>query len=149
MEGTLSPADLQTVGNVQKTLGQFQDAQKLGAPVGSSTVQNLISQNVLASTKAEPGGLGLANTGFAKQAATVYKWATQANEPEVQMRLAQALLDPQDAAALMLRMKPGTQGSEFQRQLERAVNLGSGALTDSTEKIPCSYRCVDWSLSDG
>jgi len=108
LEGTLAPEQMDTLRSAATALASRASADDLGRAVGSNTAQNLISQNML---RQMLGPLGLPQ-GWAERgaASTIgqtltrpFQWAGQVGEGRVMGRLAQAALEPQDAAALLLR----------------------------------------------
>lgn len=105
-------SDINALQNVARDLGRKASAEDLGRAVGSNTAQNLASQNLLRRTL---GPTGLPQS-FAESTALqtllapvtgLYKLGGA--EQRIIDRLAQAALDPQDAAALLklARKNPG------------------------------------------
>ena len=127
LEGTLEPAQLEMLRNVAADLARKASAQELGRAVGSNTGQNLVGQNLLESVI---GPLGLPKT----WASTVAQNALTENlvarpigylarpaERRVQDALAQAMLNPQEAAGLLgLALRPRVTGL-LASEAERAI----------------------------
>ncbi|MFM9922765.1 hypothetical protein VLK31_07225 [Variovorax sp. H27-G14] len=94
----LAPEQLSLLRRLQADLNASQLASNAGRAVGSNTVQNLASGNLLQSVM----GRGLSGVpavqGLAGRALNVVYGGANA---QIQERLSQALLDPQRAAALM------------------------------------------------
>ena len=134
VENSLTPEQLATVNSVGNTLGQISDSQLLGKASGSPTVQNLITQHALANAGRTVGPF-LSNNVAAQTVLGLPLNFAMAHfaEPAVQNRLAQALLNPSDAASLMQAQLPSGQNllQSYLDQLTTKVPLG---LVDSTEQ---------------
>ena len=124
----LTPEQMATVTNVAKSLGRVGNATDLGRGVGSNTFQNLAMDNLAAQggvpsavsilANFVPGMHGLGNVisgAASKVGGMLYKNADQ----NMRARIADLLLDPKSAAAVMdAAGKPGT----LQRLVEKAAN---------------------------
>jgi hypothetical protein len=102
MDQVLTPQQTQTLQNIQQDLMRSDFAQTAGRGVGSDTVQkmafnNIMAQSGLPSALQNFPGMGIAGNLAQRFGQVVYR---DANERMAQ-QLAQALLDPQQAAQLM------------------------------------------------
>lgn len=127
MQDVLTPDQLALVEGVAKDLARKSNAQDLGRGVGSDTFQKLSMQNI-AQQSGMPrlvGGL-LEMPGVSRATA----WAYRDTDAKMQEMLADALLDPQKAAALMERAnKKWLQDNpKVRRLLEQAVVRSGGLL---------------------
>ena len=104
LERFMPSADIGTLQNVAKDLGRKAAAEDMGRAAGSNTAQNLASQNLLRRTLG-PTGLPQSwseSTALQTMLAPVtglYKLGGA--EQRIMDRIAQAALDPQDAATLL------------------------------------------------
>jgi hypothetical protein len=124
MAGVMDPSQMSTLNAVKDDLLRADFAQTAGKGVGSDTVQklaysNLLNQSGLPSmATAIPRGIGVG--GMLQRLGDVgYK---SANE-EMKTKLAQALLNPQDAAALM---EAGVVNPQVQMLIEGLRRGGAG-----------------------
>ena len=108
LEGMLEPNQLQMLQGVAQQLGRRANAEELGRAVGSPTAQNLVSQNLLRQILG-PLGLpeGWAEGAVGQGVGRLPQWLLQTAEPRVLNRLSEALLNPQDAANLLMLAAPG------------------------------------------
>lgn len=127
MRDVLTPDQLALVEGVAKDLARKANAQDLGRGVGSDTFQKLSMQNI-----AEQSGMprlvgGLLDMPGVSRATA---WAYRDTDAKMQSMLADALLDPQKAAALMeLANKRWLQDNpKVRRLLEQAVVRSGGLL---------------------
>lgn len=102
MEGVLSPEQLKTAQGVARELAKRAKADEVGKIPGSNTAQNLVSQDLLRQTL---GPLGLPDS-FAQgtllqSLMRIPQFAASLGEKRVINRLADAMLDPQEAARLL------------------------------------------------
>jgi hypothetical protein len=108
LEDTMSPSQMATLRAVAQQLARRANADDLGRAVGSNTAQNLISQNML---RQMLGPLGLpqgwaekgAQSSLLQTVTAPVQWAGQIGQGRIMGRLAQAALDPNDAAGLLTR----------------------------------------------
>lgn len=100
MSNVLTPEQMQLVEGVAKDLARKTNAQDLGRGPGSDTFQKLSLQNI-AQQSGMPRAVGglLDLPGVSRATA----WAYRDTDQKMQSMLADALLDPQKAAALMER----------------------------------------------
>lgn len=106
LAGTLSPEQNTTIRQVGEQLGRRANADELGRAVGSNTGQNLASQNVLRQFLGPlglPQGMGerAAQSTLGQSILRPLQWAAQTGEPRILQQLANASLNPQDAARLL------------------------------------------------
>lgn len=96
LDDVMTPEQLQQIQSIAKDLSRQQAAQNLARPVGSNTVQNLSSQNLI-----EQSGIPK----FLSKPAQALRWLRPLdfsdNDAAIRQKLAQALLDPEFAAELM------------------------------------------------
>lgn len=106
LAGTLTPEQNTTIRQIGEQLGRRANADELGRAVGSNTAQNLASQNVL---RQFLGPLGLpqsigeraAQSTLGQTVLRPLQWAAQTGEPRILQQLANASLNPQEAARLL------------------------------------------------
>jgi hypothetical protein len=134
LANVLSPQQMQTVNQVGEQLARRAQATDLGRATGSNTGQNIVSQNVLSQFL---GPLGLPQ-GVASRFASgavgrslgqlPTKLLYGAVEPDVMTHLANAALDPQMAAGLlMMKQNPAIARALWARQgLLSAPTVGLG-----------------------
>lgn len=127
MNNVLDPQQMQLVEGVAKDLARKANAQDLGRGPGSDTFQKLAMQNI-AQQSGMPrvvGGL-LELPGVSRATA----WAYRDTDQKMQAMLADALLDPQKAAALMERAnKKWLQDNPLARRLLEQATGRMGLLT--------------------
>jgi hypothetical protein len=119
----LKPEQLDTLNNVRQDLLNQDFAQTAGRGVGSNTVQNLAYTNMLDQFGVPTGLRGMAPVGtvgniIGRAGDVAYK---RANE-RLAAELAEALLDPQKAAEVMLK----AQRSGVNPKLIEALQIGAG-----------------------
>jgi hypothetical protein len=121
----MEPGQMQTLNAIKDDLLRADFANTAGKGVGSDTVQKLAYSNLLdqagvpSFVRAIPGAGTVG--GLAQR---VGKLAYQDANDEMRTRLAQALLNPQDAAALM---EAGMVSPQLVRSINAARRIGSGA----------------------
>lgn len=117
---TLSPEQLQTLRNVQADLNASTLANTAGKAVGSNTVQNLGSDQLLTQAL----GTKLGGSGVAKETlGRVAGFAARRANAAIEERLGQAMMDPSTAALLMeLSKRP-----DLLQRLGQAPNVALGA----------------------
>ena len=94
----LSPSQLQVLRNIQADLNAAQIANNVGRSVGSNTVQNLAQNQLLESTLGRTlGGSTTASSTLGRLLQVPYGTANK----QIQERMGNALLDPQEAARLL------------------------------------------------
>lgn len=106
LEGVLSPNQMTTVRQVGEQLARRANADELGRASGSNTAQNLASQNVL---RQFLGPLGLPQSVGERAAQSTLgqtilrplQFAAQTGEPRILQQLANASLNPREAARLL------------------------------------------------
>jgi hypothetical protein len=102
LNDVMTPDQARTIRAVADELGLQSAVENAGKATGSNTAQNLASQNVLRQLIG-PTGLpqSWAENALLTTIMRPVQFAAQAGEPRVTNRLAQALLNPQDAAELL------------------------------------------------
>lgn len=102
LEDVLTPDQLKTLTDSRELLAQRASAQNLARSVGSNTAQNLASQNILRQTA---GAIGAPQSFIESQILpTIMRpmnFAMQAQEPSIQQKLSEALLNPAYAKTLL------------------------------------------------
>lgn len=106
LAGTLAPDQNTTIQQIGEQLARRANADELGRAVGSNTGQNLASQNVL---RQFLGPLGLPQSMGERAAQSTLgqtilrpmQWAAQTGEPRILQQLANASLNPHEAARLL------------------------------------------------
>jgi len=117
LDGVMTPQQMDIINSVAQDLARKANAQNLGRGVGSNTFQNFAMDNLSASmgmpsaVKAALGVLpGMSATGtlLAKGTGALGKLAYTSADQAMRAKMAQALLNPQEAASLMqAAAKPG------------------------------------------
>jgi hypothetical protein len=126
----MTPGQMQTLDAVGQDLARKANAQDLGRGVGSDTVQKLSMQNVAAQSGMPRlvGGL-LDMPGLSR----AVSWAYRETDQKMQSLLADALLDPAKAAALMQRAdRKWLQDNPRVRQLLEQTAIRSGGALGMT-----------------
>lgn len=127
-DNTLSPQQMATVNNVAQDLARTANAANLGKGGGSDTVQKLAMQNIAAQS-GMPSAMGALTGVGSKALGLVYDDANQ----KMAQKLAQALLNPGEAAALM-----GNAGQGFMANSPTARNALAQALWRSSFALPAA-----------
>jgi len=135
-DNTLSPQQLATVNNVAQDLARTANAANLGKGGGSDTVQKLAMQNIAAQS-GMPSAMGALTGVGSKALGLVYDDANQ----KMAQKLAQALLNPSEAAALM-----GNAGQGFMANSPTARNALAQALWRSSFALPAAGAQLQESL---
>lgn len=119
IDEVLDKSAVDILNNIAKDMGRKAAAEEAGKAVGSNTAQNLSAQNLLRRTLG-PSGLpqswaeSTALQTMLSPLTGIYKLGGA--DQRIMDRIAQAALDPNDAAALlMLSQKPGLMGLVGQR----------------------------------
>jgi hypothetical protein len=127
LERIMTPDQMGTLQSIAKDLGRKAGADDLAKTVGSTTAQNLAAENLLRQTLGPLGvpkgwleGEVLPN--MAKALLSPYKLMN--TDQAINQRLAKALMNPQEAAALVSRLPPGDQGRMLQLLTRGAVPAG-------------------------
>lgn len=106
LENTLTPSQLGLLGNIKDDLSRAEFGANAGRPVGTNTIQNLAYGNMLnqfgVPNVLKGSALGQVAGGLLGKAADVVYG--KANK-EIASRLAQIMLEPQEAAQLMMQTK--------------------------------------------
>jgi hypothetical protein len=114
LERIMSPEQMATLNAMRDQIAGVANANNLGRAVGSNTGQNFVSQNFLRQTL---GPLGLpqswAESALLESLLRPVQFAAKAGEQRITPQIANALLDPQEAARLL-------QMAEQRSLLERA-----------------------------
>jgi len=102
LSDVMSTRDIYALENLARDIGRKQFAETAGRATGSNTAQNLVSQNML---RRMLGPTGLPQS-WAENTmlGTLFRpvqFAGKLAEPRIQNRLAELLLDPQQAAAVL------------------------------------------------
>lgn len=102
IENTMSPGGLNTVHGIAKDLAARAQSMELAKGIGSNTAQNLASQNIMRQLF---GPMGMPERFMESQVMPTLirplQYGMKAQEPAIQQKMAQALLDPELAAQLM------------------------------------------------
>lgn len=130
LEGTMGPQGMATLNAVAADLGRKANAQELGRGVGSNTFQNLAMDNIAQQSGIPRAVGGLLDLPLISRGVA---WTYRATDQKVRDSLAEAMLSPQKAAALMaaadkkwLADNPGVR-----RALEQAAVRPGGLLGGS------------------
>jgi hypothetical protein len=114
LERIMTPEQITTLNAMRDQIAGVANANNLGRAVGSNTGQNFVSQNFLRQTL---GPLGVpqswAESALLESLMRPAAWAAKAGEQRIVPNIANALLDPQEAARLL-------QLAEQRSLLERA-----------------------------
>lgn len=104
LENTMDPGQIATIRNVAADLARKVNSEELGRSVGSNTAQNLVSQNILRQALG-PTGLpqSWAESTLLQTLLRPVQFAAKAGETKVTPIIGDALLNPQEAARLLLR----------------------------------------------
>lgn len=112
----LEPDQMRALQSIADEIGLQAAVAEAGKAVGSPTAQNLASQNVLRQLL---GPTGLPQTwsenALLNTLMRPVQFAAKAGEPKITNRLAQAMLDPQDAAVLLQMANNPTMAERFGR----------------------------------
>lgn len=138
MAGTLTPNQMQTIRNIQADLLRSDFANTAGRGVGSDTVQKLAFNNMLRQSGVPSALQGVAPVGLVGNVAqrlgqVVYR---DANE-EMAQQLARAMLNPQEAAALMESAMVNPQTAALIQGLRRggtAIGASAPGLIQSNQQ---------------
>lgn len=129
LENTMDPAQISTIRGVATDLARKVNSEELGRAVGSNTAQNLVSQNVLRQLLG-PTGMpqSWAESTLLQTLLRPVQFAAKAGEQKVAPIVGDALLNPEEAARLLLlaqrRSLMERGGSEISRYLPAAGLLG-------------------------
>jgi hypothetical protein len=126
LENVMDPAQMDTLRGIQDFLARKQAAEKLGLGVGSNTAQNLAGMNVVRQV-AGPLGVPASWMGdvFSQSLARPWTLGAAPVETAIQQRLAQALLNPQEAARMLQAATPSQQQALIQSLYQKALTTGS------------------------
>lgn len=117
LDSVFTPEQVNAVRAIADELSTVGAVEAAARASGSPTAQNLASQNVL---RQFLGPTGLPETWaegtFLNSIMRPVQWAAKAGEPKITNRLADALLNPQDAAALLEMASIPTVSQRFGRQ---------------------------------
>lgn len=139
----LSDSQMKTIRQIGEQLARSDNAAKLGAPKGSPTAQNLISQNSVGQFL---GPFGLPNNMAGRVAGGALgrtvgrpaQWLSGAAEPDILRVLSQAALDPQTARRLLqATQRPGMGQALWNRQGllgPTGGDIARGLLGDSAQQ---------------
>ena len=117
---------MNTINAVRDYLARRAATGDLSAARGSDTAQNLAGRNILQSISGPLGlGDGFVSSAFAQTLARPLSLVAQPAEAAVQRRLAQALLNPQDAAQVLQGVTPSQRQALIQNLYQRALTTGS------------------------
>lgn len=106
MDSIMNPQDMATIQGVGEELARMSNAQNMGRAVGSNTGQNLVSQNFLRQLLG-PTGLpeSWAESTLLQSVMRPAQFAARLGEGRILNRLADAALDPKDAASLLIQVQ--------------------------------------------
>lgn len=126
LDNVMEPAQMETLGGIQDFLARKQAAENLGRGAGSNTAQNLGGMNVM---RQVAGPLGMPASwleGVVSQTlARPLSLLAAPAETAIQQRLAQALLNPQEAARMLQAAAPSQRQALIQNLYQRALTAGS------------------------
>jgi hypothetical protein len=136
LAGVMDPQQMQTLGAVRDDLARAVAAQNAGRGVGSDTVQKLAYSNMLNQAGVPMAlrnmpGAGVAGNILAQGAQIGYSNANR----QLSEKLAEALLDPKKAAALVKRLDklPGRQAAELTRVLATPAALSLPGIVNAQQ----------------
>lgn len=124
--------DIEKLTNIARDLARKSNAESLGKATGSPTAQNIASANMIDRLFSQLGvPQALADTGVARAVMAPYQALANlsGSSQNINERLAQALLNPDDAAMLLAR--PAAQG---------LLNPGAAALGPRRGLLELGYR---------
>ena len=101
LENTLTPGQMDILNGVGTDLARKVNSQNLGRGTGSNTAQNIAMQNIAAQS-GMPSAMGLVT----KIGGKPLDWIYHQYESDMQRKLAEALLNPQQGAQLMQNVQP-------------------------------------------
>jgi hypothetical protein len=135
MDRIMTPEQMATLRALEREWGGLANAENLGRATGSNTGQNLVSQNVLRQTL---GPLGLpeswAENTMLQSLMRPVQFAGKLGEQRVTPRLAQAAIDPKEAARLLKRAEKrgllGVAAPEVARYLPAMGAAGAPDFAD-------------------
>jgi hypothetical protein len=118
LDSVFTPEQIRAVRSIADELSTVGAVEAAARTTGSPTAQNLASQNVL---RQLIGPTGLPET-WAENAllmtlARPMQWAAKAGEPKITNRLAEAMLNPRDAATLLEMASVPTVSQQFGRRV--------------------------------
>ena len=123
----LSPAQMETVRNVAKSLGRVGNATDLGRGPGSNTFQNLAMDKV-ANEAGIPSAIDLLGSKIPFLAKIVDSMGNK-SEQQMRLKLSQLLLDPQSTAMAMSAARDEAQRAALRSgRLSDLVGYGSRAV---------------------
>jgi hypothetical protein len=102
LENSIDPANLARLQNLKSDLARSVQARDLGRGPGSNTVQNLAMQNLIQRSGMPEGVINAPALG------RFGSWMYDKADEAMKKRLAAALLNPQDTAALLSRAPPAS-----------------------------------------
>lgn len=125
LANTLEPNQLGLLGNIRDDLARSVAAQNMGRGAGSDTVQKMSMTSLMQQSGLPVGILSVPGLGRAGN------WAYQQTDEMMKQRLAQALLDPQQTAQLMLAARRNPQLARAIEEVRRIAAPGilGGALS--------------------
>ena len=118
LANTLDPQTLDTLMAVRKDLARSEQAKNLGRGPGSDTVQKLAATNLM-ERSGMPWMINFPGMG------RMGSWAYKEADDKMKAELAEALLNPQQAALLMDKATP----SQREKILSGILRIGGGPLT--------------------
>lgn len=125
LEQVMEPGQMQTLNAVGQDLARKATAQDLGRGVGSNTFQNLAMENI-----AQQSGMPAA-TSFLLNLPGVSRatnWVYRETDARTRAQLAQALLNPRDAAMLMRQAQGNPRLAAALREIQRTAIPTGAAL---------------------
>lgn len=136
IEKIMSPEQMGTLKSIAEDLARKASADDLARTTGSTTAQNLAAENLLRQTLGPMGvprgwmeGQALPNV--AKALMSPYKLMN--TEATINQRLAEALMNPKEAAALLQRLPPGEQTKLIEALSRAAVPAGVLSRPDTSQ----------------
>lgn len=128
LESVMDPAQMATLNNIAADMARKANAQDLGRGVGSDTFQKLAMQNI-----GQQSGMPRAVGGLLDMPgiSRATNWLYRDTDQKMQGLLAEALLDPKKAAALMEKADASylKKHPEVKQLLEQSLLRGGGLLS--------------------
>lgn len=135
----MNPDDVRQLEAVARDIARQQYAQEAGRAVGSPTAQNMISQNMLRRFLG-PTGLpeGMADNTILQTLLRPVEFAGRVATPKIQSRLAEIMLDPQQAAQALqtgrVAQTIDPSGNQLLRMLTQPTLLTGGFAANRSQQ---------------
>lgn len=135
----MNPGDVNQLEAVARDIARQQYAQEAGRAVGSPTAQNMISQNMLRRFLG-PTGLpeGMADNTILQTLLRPVEFAGKVATPKIQSRLAEIMLDPEQAAQALqtgrVTQSIDASGNQLLRLMTQPTLLNSGFTANRSQQ---------------